>query len=155
MLTWLYNNDMNKTIIMFFTIAFSLGVSYLPMLMGNYEILSGWSILGGLIGGFFGPATEQALRDYQLANGLPVTGVLDEVTRDLLNSRFLNTDSVNNGELSEGETPSKISGLTATVFDAFGSAIDFVGGKVNVTLFSILILLVIGQLYLWLRISKK
>jgi len=54
MLTWLYNNDMNKTIIMFFTIVFGLAGSYLPMLFGNYDIFSVWSILGGLVFGFFG-----------------------------------------------------------------------------------------------------
>jgi peptidoglycan hydrolase-like protein with peptidoglycan-binding domain len=107
----------------------------------------------GLIGGFFGPATEQALRDYQLANGLPETGILDAATRAFLNNRFdLGVSSTTD---KDGEVSSKISGLTATIFDAFGSAIDFVGGKINIALITILTLLVIGQLYLWLKISKK
>jgi len=45
---------MNKTIIMFFAIIFGLVGSYLPILVGNFDIFSGWSILGSLIGGFFG-----------------------------------------------------------------------------------------------------
>ena len=39
---------------MFFAIIFGLVGSYLPILVGNFDIFSGWSILGSLIGGFFG-----------------------------------------------------------------------------------------------------
>jgi len=49
----MYNNRMNKTVIMFFTIVFSLLGSYLPILFGD-NIFSGWSILGGFVGGIFG-----------------------------------------------------------------------------------------------------
>lgn len=45
---------MNRTIIIFFTIVFSLVGNYLPILLLNVDIFSGWTILGGLIGGFFG-----------------------------------------------------------------------------------------------------
>ena len=45
---------MNKTVIMFFTIIFSLAGSFLPMLLGNNDIFSMWGILGGFVGGIFG-----------------------------------------------------------------------------------------------------
>jgi hypothetical protein len=45
---------MNKTIIMFFAIGFSILGECLPMIIGNNDIFSGWSILGGLVGGLFG-----------------------------------------------------------------------------------------------------
>jgi len=41
----------------------------------------------GLVGGFFGPATETALKAYQKANGLAETGILDAVTRAKLNAK--------------------------------------------------------------------
>lgn len=44
---------MNKKVIMFFTILFSLAGSYLPVLFGS-DIFSIWGIIGGVIGGFFG-----------------------------------------------------------------------------------------------------
>jgi hypothetical protein len=45
---------MNKNVIMFFTIIFSLAGSYAPMLMGEADIFSIWAILGGFIGGIIG-----------------------------------------------------------------------------------------------------
>jgi len=45
---------MNKTVILFFAIAFELAGSFLPMLFGNNDLFSLWSILGGLVGGLFG-----------------------------------------------------------------------------------------------------
>jgi hypothetical protein len=45
---------MNKNIILFFTVVFELVGNFAPMLFGNNDIFSGWSILGGLIGGLFG-----------------------------------------------------------------------------------------------------
>lgn len=44
---------MNKTIITFFTVIFSLAGGYLPVLFGG-NIFDIWGILGGLIGGLFG-----------------------------------------------------------------------------------------------------
>ena len=41
----------------------------------------------GIVGGFFGPATEQALKLYQKAKGLPETGILDLKTRAKLNGK--------------------------------------------------------------------
>ena len=49
----MYNNRMNKTVIMFFTIIFSLIGGYLPVLFGD-SIFSVWSILGGFVGGILG-----------------------------------------------------------------------------------------------------
>ena len=44
---------MNKTIIMFFTIIFSLVGGYLPVLFGD-SIFGIWGILGGFVGGVLG-----------------------------------------------------------------------------------------------------
>lgn len=38
----------------------------------------------GRVTGYFGPLTRQAIERFQIRNGLPVTGVLDEKTRDVL-----------------------------------------------------------------------
>ena len=45
---------MNKHVILVFMIIFELAGSFLPMLFGNNDLFSGWSILGGVIGGLFG-----------------------------------------------------------------------------------------------------
>ena len=45
---------MNKYVILVFMIIFELAGSFLPMLFGNNDLFSGWSILGGVIGGLFG-----------------------------------------------------------------------------------------------------
>jgi type IV pilus assembly protein PilM len=51
------------------------------------ERLTKEGYFNGLVGGFFGPATEQALRAYQQAKGIAVTGKLDAVTRGKLNGQ--------------------------------------------------------------------
>lgn len=45
---------MNKRIILFFATVFSILGGYLPVLFGDNELLDGWSILGGVVGGFAG-----------------------------------------------------------------------------------------------------
>lgn len=45
---------MNKRVILFSSGVFGIIGGYLPVLFGDTELLDGWSILGGLIGGFFG-----------------------------------------------------------------------------------------------------
>jgi len=45
---------MNKKTILLFATVFSIAGAYVPVLFGDTDMLSGWSILGGLIGGFFG-----------------------------------------------------------------------------------------------------
>ena len=45
---------MNKRIILFFATVFGILGGYLPVLFGDNELLDGWSILGGLVGGFAG-----------------------------------------------------------------------------------------------------
>lgn len=45
---------MNKNVIMFFTVIFSLAGSYIPMLLGETDIFSVWSVIGGFVGGVFG-----------------------------------------------------------------------------------------------------
>ena len=45
---------MNKTLILVFVTVFSLIGSYIPVLLGDHDMLSGWSILGGFVGGIFG-----------------------------------------------------------------------------------------------------
>jgi len=50
----MYNNRMNKSIILLFAATFEIVGSFVPMLFGNNDIFSAWGILGGLIGGLFG-----------------------------------------------------------------------------------------------------
>jgi hypothetical protein len=45
---------MNKKAILFFATIFSIGGAYVPMLFGDTDMLSGWSIFGGFVGGIFG-----------------------------------------------------------------------------------------------------
>jgi len=45
---------MNKKVILFFAIIFELAGSFCPMIFGNNDLLSIWSIFGGLVGGLFG-----------------------------------------------------------------------------------------------------
>jgi hypothetical protein len=45
---------MNKKMILLFATVFSIGGAYVPVLFGDTDMLSGWSILGGLVGGLFG-----------------------------------------------------------------------------------------------------
>lgn len=45
---------MNKYVIMFCLVIFELVGGYLPVLIFKVDMFSGWGILGGAIGGFFG-----------------------------------------------------------------------------------------------------
>jgi len=45
---------MNKYVILFFAIIFELVGNFLPMLFGNNDLFSIWSIVGGVVGGLFG-----------------------------------------------------------------------------------------------------
>ena len=45
---------MNKSVILFFALAFGFVGNFAPMLFGDNDIFSGWSILGGFVGGIFG-----------------------------------------------------------------------------------------------------
>jgi uncharacterized membrane protein YsdA (DUF1294 family) len=45
---------MNRKILLFFSLIFGAAGAYIPSLLGDAELLDGWSILGGLIGGLFG-----------------------------------------------------------------------------------------------------
>jgi len=45
---------MNKKVILFFATVGGIVGSYIPTLFGDTDFFSGWSILGGLIGGIFG-----------------------------------------------------------------------------------------------------
>lgn len=45
---------MNKKLILLFATIFGIAGAYVPVLFGDTDMLSGWSILGGLIGGLFG-----------------------------------------------------------------------------------------------------
>lgn len=45
---------MNKKVILLFATVFGILGGYVPVLFGDNELLDGWSILGGLVGGFFG-----------------------------------------------------------------------------------------------------
>jgi len=45
---------MNKGLLTFMAGICGLIGSYIPVLFGDNDLLSGWSILGGVIGGLFG-----------------------------------------------------------------------------------------------------
>lgn len=45
---------MNKKVILLFATVFSIAGGYVPVLFGDSDLLDGWSILGGLVGGVFG-----------------------------------------------------------------------------------------------------
>lgn len=45
---------MNKKVILFFATVGGILGGYLPMLFGDTELLDGWSILGGMVGGLLG-----------------------------------------------------------------------------------------------------
>jgi hypothetical protein len=45
---------MNKKVILLFATVFGIAGGYVPVLFGDNDLLSGWSILSGLIGGLFG-----------------------------------------------------------------------------------------------------
>ena len=45
---------MNKGFVTLMAGLFGTVGSYIPVLLGDHELLSGWSILGGVIGGLFG-----------------------------------------------------------------------------------------------------
>lgn len=47
------------------------------------------------INGFFGPATKQALEEFQAARGLPVTGRADQVTWELLYAAYRSSLAAN------------------------------------------------------------
>lgn len=43
-----------KQIILLSATIFGIAGAYVPVLFGDTDMLSGWSILGGLVGGIFG-----------------------------------------------------------------------------------------------------
>lgn len=43
-----------KQAVLFGAAVFGIAGAYLPFLFGETDPLSGWSILGGMVGGFFG-----------------------------------------------------------------------------------------------------
>ena len=45
---------MNKKVILFFATVGGIVGGYIPTLFGDTDFFSGWSILGGLVGGIFG-----------------------------------------------------------------------------------------------------
>ncbi|MEO5950544.1 MAG: hypothetical protein ABIQ04_03790 [Candidatus Saccharimonadales bacterium] len=45
---------MNKKVILFFATIFGIAGAYLPVLFGDNDMLSGWSILWSTVGGIFG-----------------------------------------------------------------------------------------------------
>lgn len=53
-MVWSYTGNMNKKFLLLFATIFGLIGGYLPVLLGDNDPFSGWSILGGLIGGLFG-----------------------------------------------------------------------------------------------------
>lgn len=49
-----YTEIMNKRVILLFATVFGVLGGYLPSLFGDDELLDGWGILGGVVGGLFG-----------------------------------------------------------------------------------------------------
>lgn len=45
---------MNKRVILLCAVVFSALGSYVPVLLGDTNMLDGWSIIGGLVGGLVG-----------------------------------------------------------------------------------------------------
>lgn len=45
---------MNKTVLIVFATIFSIAGGYIPFLWGDTNLLGGWSIFTGTIGGIFG-----------------------------------------------------------------------------------------------------
>jgi hypothetical protein len=45
---------MNKGVILIFSTALGIAGSYVPVLLGNSNLLDGWSVLGGFVGGLLG-----------------------------------------------------------------------------------------------------
>ena len=45
---------MNKSVILLFATVFGVIGAYVPVLFGDNDMLSGWSILGSTVGGIFG-----------------------------------------------------------------------------------------------------
>ncbi|MES2876680.1 MAG: hypothetical protein V4678_04400 [Patescibacteria group bacterium] len=43
-----------KQVVLVSATIFGIVGSYAPMLFGDHDLFSGWSILGGMVGGFFG-----------------------------------------------------------------------------------------------------
>jgi N-acetylmuramoyl-L-alanine amidase len=64
---------------------------FLELGMGDLEVwdlqwrLRAEGLYHGYITGYFSPATEVALRQYQLSHGLAITGYLDRQTRAEMN----------------------------------------------------------------------
>jgi hypothetical protein len=45
---------MNKGVILIFSTALGIAGSYVPVLLGDSNLLDGWSVLGGFVGGLLG-----------------------------------------------------------------------------------------------------
>ncbi len=45
---------MNKSVLLLFATVFGVVGAYIPVLFGDNDMFSGWSILGSTIGGLFG-----------------------------------------------------------------------------------------------------
>ena len=77
----------------------------------------------------------------------------------LINKTGSSTNSVSTSSTSTatttGENRSFVSGLTASVLDALGTAANFIGENKVLILSLLVILLVISQIIMWLRIHKK
>ncbi len=55
---------MTKSLVYLLVFIFGTIGSYIPTLWGDNNFLSGWSILGGLIGGLFGVWVAIKVNDY-------------------------------------------------------------------------------------------
>jgi len=111
------------------------------------------------ITGLFGPATRDALIQYQNANGLKSTGMLDADTRGSLNkinTAAISTITENNNVKGTVSTSTVATGtLVASALAAVGSITDFTGVSWPNTLYIILVLISIALIFRLFMIIKK
>jgi len=66
-------------------LVFAKGESPLSAIVRDFQqVLKAKGFYSDILDGDFGKNTEQAVKDFQQSSGLPVTGIIDEMTRNLL-----------------------------------------------------------------------
>lgn len=81
------------------------------------RVLKEWGLFRGEITGYFGTATESALRAYQKSNGLSVTGIADEATLKKMGITIGSTPTATDANIN----------LLARIISAEGRGESYVG----------------------------
>lgn len=81
------------------------------------RVLKEWGLFKGEITGYFGTATENALKKYQESNGLKVTGIADEATLKKMGITIGNIPTATNANIN----------LLARIISAEGRGESYVG----------------------------